>query len=250
MAKSKEERSKQQHENYIKNKEAIQERHRAYKLKNKEAISKYTRDNYDEYRKQYHKEYYEKHKNILKEKKHEYYKNNFERFSKLGKEYAENNKEITKEYQRAYRIAHKDKLRADAAKRASENREKCNIYQRAYLRKKLATDDLFKLTSICRTRIKDAFRSAKYRKRTKASILMGAEMPFIKKYLESLFTKGMSWDKMGSEIHIDHIIPLSSAKTEEDMIRLFHYRNLQPLWKHDNLVKSNKITKPQLSLTI
>ncbi len=28
---------------------------------------------------------------------------------------------------------------------------------------------------------------------------------------------------------IDHIIPLSSAKTEEEMILLNHYSNLQPL---------------------
>ena len=28
---------------------------------------------------------------------------------------------------------------------------------------------------------------------------------------------------------IDHIIPLSSAKTEKDIIRLNHYTNLQPL---------------------
>jgi len=28
---------------------------------------------------------------------------------------------------------------------------------------------------------------------------------------------------------IDHIIPLSSAETEDDVIRLNHYSNLQPL---------------------
>lgn len=50
----------------------------------------------------------------------------------------------------------------------------------------------------------------------------------------------MSWDRL-NEIHIDHIIPISSAETLEDVYRLNHYTNLQPLWAKDNLFKYNKI---------
>jgi hypothetical protein len=41
--------------------------------------------------------------------------------------------------------------------------------------------------------------------------------------------------------HIDHIIPLASAKTEEEMIKLCHYTNLQPLWAIENMSKGSKI---------
>ena len=40
---------------------------------------------------------------------------------------------------------------------------------------------------------------------------------------------------------IDHIIPISSGKTEDEVIKLCHYSNLQPLWAEENLLKSDKI---------
>mgnify|MGYP002132731409 FL=1 len=49
----------------------------------------------------------------------------------------------------------------------------------------------------------------------------------------------MTWDNYG-DWHIDHIIPLNSAQTEEDLYKLCHYSNLQPLWALDNLKKGSK----------
>jgi hypothetical protein len=41
---------------------------------------------------------------------------------------------------------------------------------------------------------------------------------------------------------IDHIVPISSAKTEDDVFKLNHFTNLQPLCTKINRdIKNNKI---------
>lgn len=71
--------------------------------------------------------------------------------------------------------------------------------------------------------------------------VIGCDPKFLREYLERQFKVGMSWDNYGSW-HIDHIIPLSSAKNKEEIYKLCHYSNLQPLWAQENLSKGNKMT--------
>jgi hypothetical protein len=52
------------------------------------------------------------------------------------------------------------------------------------------------------------------------------------------FAKGMTWDNR-VDWHIDHIMPISSAKTEADVLRLHHFTNLRPLWAHENAAKGD-----------
>ena len=49
----------------------------------------------------------------------------------------------------------------------------------------------------------------------------------------------MSWNNHG-EWHIDHIKPLGLAKTENELKKLFHYKNVQPLWANENRKKGVK----------
>jgi len=83
-------------------------------------------------------------------------------------------------------------------------------------------------------------KKEKIKKSNKTFELIGCTPQSLKEHLEKQFVEGMTWNNR-NEWHIDHIIPLSSAKSKEEIYKLCHYTNLQPLWAEDNLKKSNKI---------
>jgi hypothetical protein len=73
-------------------------------------------------------------------------------------------------------------------------------------------------------------------KKSKSIEILGCSFEEFKLYLESKFEPWMTWENKGlynGELNygwdIDHIIPISSATTEEEIIKLNHYTNLQPL---------------------
>ena len=78
------------------------------------------------------------------------------------------------------------------------------------------------------------------KKESTAEQLLGCSLQFFAKYIEDQFKEGMTFDNHG-QWHLDHIIPLATAETREDIIKLNHYTNFQPLWAKDNLSKGAKI---------
>lgn len=167
-----------------------------------------------------------------------------------SKEYYHNNKEKVQEREKIRRSSEEYKLTRE--KYLEENREEINRVKKLYKlnnREKILqekkdyyqrkkNDPIFALTKRLRQGIYRSIRGVKLR--SSLDILGCTEKEF-KTHIENQFTNNMNWDKL-SEIHIDHIIPISSAETIEDVYRLNHYTNLQPLWAKDNLEKYNKIT--------
>jgi hypothetical protein len=109
-------------------------------------------------------------------------------------------------------------------------------YDRNYRKNRREIDPLFKLSQSIRQTVCNSFRYSSFRKNNKTSNILGCSYEVFKLHLENLFEDWMNWDNKGlynGELNygwdIDHIIPLSSAKTEEDIYKLNHYSNLQPL---------------------
>lgn len=104
----------------------------------------------------------------------------------------------------------------------------------------LESDPVRRMKKRIRSLIAISITKAGYSKKTKAFSILGADIDVVKKHLESKFKPGMSWENHG-EWHIDHIVPMSSAESEEEAMSLNHYTNLQPLWANENLQKGAKL---------
>jgi hypothetical protein len=143
------------------------------------------------------------------------------------KKYFKNNKEKLKEYYRVYNQINKDE------------RVK---YQKKYIKKRLKEDNLYKFKNNIRSNVRTSFtrRKNKLNKNTTIEFVLGCTLDEFINYIQSKFTKGMTFKNHG-KWHLDHIIPLCNANTQEEITNLCHYTNYQPLWAEENLSKSKKI---------
>lgn len=81
-----------------------------------------------------------------------------------------------------------------------------------------------------------------YAKKNKRSLdYTGCSIDFLRNHIEKQFKEGMTWENMG-KWHIDHIKPCVSFNLEniEEQNECFNYKNLQPLWAIENIIKSDK----------
>ncbi len=109
-----------------------------------------------------------------------------------------------------------------------------------YVRERMKRDPIFRLTYTMRNRIFQACKDQRIAKKSKTLEMLGCEWSTLKERMEAMFQPGMTWGNYG-KWHIDHIIPLVLAKTEDQLARLCHYSNLQPLWAADNIRKGAKV---------
>ena len=201
------------------------------------------------YKIQYDKKYYSK--PDVKKKVNQQQKINRAKLStEHKKKYAENNKN--------WRIKNKERVKQNYLNWYSkpENKTKVRIKnntperkkaQYTYYRNRRKNDPNYRIIHNLRGALgKLIIRNPKIIKNKRTRELLGCSVEEMKVHIEKQFLPGMSWDNYGYKTwHIDHIKPLSLAKTMDDIIRLklMHYTNLQPLWAKDNIKKSNKYDK-------
>lgn len=113
-------------------------------------------------------------------------------------------------------------------------------YRKGWHNKKMASDPVYAISFVVRGSIRDAIKRMGYTKRNRSYQILGCSWEFLKGYFEAKFQPGMTWENRG-QWEVDHIVPISSAVTEDDVIRLNHYTNLQPLWVSDNRSKGAKL---------
>jgi hypothetical protein len=188
------------------NKELLKERSKKYYENNKEKIiervKKYEIDNREE-RLEYYKEYHQLNKVKRNARNTKYKEENKELLKEKGKEYRENNKEKIKKWR-------------------EDNREHLNEYHRNRYKK----DVLYNLRHKTKSIISKTLKECKINKENNTIDILGCDYESL---LNHLHNNPYGFKISDNEMDIDHIVPLSSSTTEEELMELFRYENLQLL---------------------
>ena len=239
---------KDYYKNYkLKNKEKIRKYNKNYKLKNKEKLREYNNDYQKEYRKdkkEYYFNYNKKYHSKNKEKLKKYRLKNNEKYVEYSKNYYQKNKEKIIKDKKIYRSKNKEKIKEYRSKNKEKINERNRAYQPSYRREKYKNNPQYKLIINLRNSISKLItRNPTIIKNKTTKELLGCSLDELKTHIEKQFLPGMNWDNYNNKTwHIDHIRPISLAKSMDDVIslKLMHYTNFQPLWAKDNILKSNK----------
>lgn len=161
------------------------------------------------------------------------------RMAESQRNYVLNNKETIITKRREYYKKNRDNIAKTRRLWYNRTIEKRRAYEREY-NKIRRQDPKYRVRQNFKSRLVDAIRYKGSYKSKRTEEILGCTVKALYNYLESLFTEGMSWDNYG-EWHVDHIVPIAAAKTVDDVYKLNHYSNLQPLWAKDNLRKAAKM---------
>ena len=216
----------------------------------RDCCSEYRIENIDKY-KQRDRQYYLDNKLSILSKASKHRGDNREKIISSKKEYYTNNKESVLLKNAAWRLENLDKVKSTQKDyyRRNKDARRLNSYLwrqnnssllNKRFRDRYSSDLEFRLRRICRQFVRRAYLSIGSQKELDTLTFLGYSPVQLKEHIESLFKPGMSWDNYG-DWHIDHIVPISSATTFEEGIRLSQLENLQPLWAEENLVKGSKL---------
>jgi len=215
-----------------------------------------------------HKKYYQEGGNILAKKRYNKIMNN----PLLHKEHKAKRRLLQKKrMEKIYKDPilyekYKEKIRIQQRKRYLKNKDEINLKQRIWRRTKMksstkekilknqrewdrkqkATNPAYKIKYNIKSRLGLLLKKQKITKRERTVDYIGCSFEEFKNHLEKQFQPGMSWENR-TEWHIDHIIPVNYFVKNFDFSdinvqkKCWHYTNLRPLWKFDNLSKGTKI---------
>jgi len=176
-----------------------------------------------------------------------YVKENYQKTLERHRKWTAKNPEWVYNRHKKWREENPEKVKEIRENWLEKNPEKRKEYRKNYKPRKQEqrkerrdNDPVFNLINRVRCRIWKYTKLMSITKKNKTFDIVGCTPQSLKEHLEKQFINGMTWENQGGW-HIDHIIPLSSAKTEEELYKLCHYSNLQPLWAGDNLSKGNKV---------
>jgi len=154
-------------------------------------------------------------------------------------------KDCCRDKSKNWRLENKELVKSTSRRSYLKHKEDRREPRRIYASNRRKSDVIFALRSRISSSMKNSIRD----KSKKSIDILGCSFEELKVYLESKFEPWMNWENRGlynGELNygwdIDHIVPSSSAKSEEELMRLNHYTNLQPLCSKVNRdIKKDKL---------
>ncbi len=170
------------------------------------------------------------------------YLENREENIKKSLENRSNNSEYYKNLRKKRYEKNKEKFLQQSKEYYQANKQASRDYHKKWHHKTKVLDSMYKLKRNLRYMNK---RYIKEQKSQKTLEILGCTYKDFKIYIELKFQNWMNWSNYGSINSkpptglnqcwdIDHIIPLSTAKNEEELYKLNHYTNLQPMCSYTN----------------
>lgn len=135
----------------------------------------------------------------------------------------------------------KDEYKKNKIKAYYKNKYKQKKQVEKYIKLK-NNDIVYKIINNLSKRIYHEFNNKNIKRASTYMSFIGCTPEILKNHISDQFVENMSFENYGEWV-IDHIIPISSFNLEDinEAKKCFNYLNLQPLWKKDNLEKSNKM---------
>lgn len=160
---------------------------------------------------------------------------NKEKDSETYKKWAAEHREHLNKRAREYRASLPKK------ERTKQTKEEKRLHQNIYYKNRIKNDPAFKIRRNIKRNIIFSLKRNNLIKNTKTQIILGCSFEEFKKHLESKWEPWMSWNNYGLYNgtpnygwDIDHIVPSSFGLTIDEIYKLNHYTNLQPLCSYVN----------------
>lgn len=169
------------------------------------------------------------HKRFLSKKEH---------INQVNKKWRDNNKSKYLENCRNYYKKNSKRLNENARKWQNKNKEHIRQYINERNKNRKLSDPLYKLTASIRSQLHKILRN----KTENFEFYIGCSGS---DYLKHLNNNKYGFKYGDKGLDIDHIIPLSKAKNEKELISLLHYSNTQllPAYYNRHIKKGNDYDK-------
>lgn len=121
------------------------------------------------------------------------------------------------------------------------HKEESRCYHREYDKKKKETDPFYVFKKRVRGNLRNSLKQKNVSKKSETIQLIDCSFEEAWEHLLKTWENnyGKKWN--GEPYHIDHIIPLATAKTEKEVLELCKINNLQLLTPEDNMSKKDKL---------